>query len=157
MPSAKPTTRSASLSNEMLSRKASIPVQRIMFYGADVGVGIIIFREQLGGEFQTSIDVRGGVFGGRGGVVAAFQIAGVVQENTDEAEFKEALREFGLRSGGMTTAEQAGHAERALQRVFQVMVTRVNGENPGCRPRNNPPPSRRREKQFVIAEGNMAI
>lgn len=100
-----------------------------VLHGMNVGVRKTFRCEKLMREFQTTEHMRGSIFrasAGRG-VIATFQIPGVVQQNSDETEFKEMLRNLRLHARGLTAAEQSRHTERALQRVFKVVITRVNG------------------------------
>ena len=70
----------------------------------------------------------GGVFGaGALGVAALLEIAGVVEEDGQQPELKEARSQERPRAGTVAPAQQSGHAESALESVLEIMIAGVDG------------------------------
>ncbi len=69
-----------------------------------------------------------GVFrAGALGVFFPFQITGVVKQHGQQRQLEHLRGRLRRRLGRLTPAQQACQAERALQRVLEIVVARVDG------------------------------
>src|SRR5213596_1316464 len=81
------------------------------------------FLEELSGELHAASHVGECVFRARAaGFTLLFQIAGVVEQDGQQAELEGRLSHDRCGVGHMAPVEQTRHAERSLQGVFQVVI-----------------------------------
>ncbi len=92
-----------------------------------VGFGVPLLAQKLAGEDGTSADVNRGVFrAGALGVFFPFQITGVVKQHGQQRQLEHLRGCLRRRLGRLTPPQQACQAERALQRVLEIVVARVD-------------------------------
>ena len=99
-----------------------------VLHGQDFINRAVLAQHQFTGEFDAAIHVGQGVFGaGAVGIPMFFEIARVVRQHGQQPQFQHPLRQARLHLLAMPAAQQAHHANKALQGVFQIVVMRVNG------------------------------
>jgi hypothetical protein len=104
--------RSISILEFMLSSLTLTPVQRIMFCTARISsTGKSLHEHEFAGKFDAAIDMDQGVFGaGAFRVAAFFEVAGVVHEHGQQAQFEHPLRQARFGRLAMPPRSKARHA-----------------------------------------------
>src|SRR5207245_8778430 len=85
------------------------------------------FAQQLSCKFGAAPRMDYGVFRASAlRVIPFLEIAGVMKQDGQQAEFKHSLREYRLRPCKMASPQQPDHAERSLQGVLKIMIPRIH-------------------------------
>src|SRR6185369_12224059 len=96
--------------------------------GANVCWSKAFFTQQPGGEIGAALDVSDGVFSpGALLVLSLFEVAGVMEQDCQDAEPKVPFGHTGLGPGEVAGPQQPAHAQGALQGVFEIVIPRIDG------------------------------
>ena len=117
----------------------------------NLGFAIALGGEQMLGKFRAARDMKKSILGaGPFRIVFLFQVAGVVEKDGQHAELEEGPGQHRRDPGRMAPLQQPHHAERALQRMLEVVIMRIDRliilifarktiDRPAKSPRNDQP------------------